>query len=66
MSGRGLFDPDADVLNFEYAPVLYERDDYGTMMQCATLFATALAHSPYRPGILKGDNSHARRLRCLA
>jgi TPR repeat protein len=53
---RATLDPTADLANFQRALTLYERDDYPAMMQCATLFATALAHSLYGPGILKGND----------
>ena len=52
---RAGLDPAADLQGFQRALILYERDDYASMMQCATLFATALAHSLYGPGILKGE-----------
>lgn len=45
-----------DLQQYEHALVLYERDDYPTMMRCATLFATALAHSVHGDGILTGDD----------
>jgi len=48
--------PSADLQRWQQALVLYERDDYSTMMQCANLFATALAHSLYGEGILRGDD----------
>jgi hypothetical protein len=53
---RATLDPAADLANFQQALALYERDDYPAMMQCATLFATTLAHSLYGPGILKGND----------
>lgn len=53
---RAMLDPAVDLANFRQALALYERDDYPAMMQCATLFSTALAHSLYGPGILKGDD----------
>lgn len=53
---REALDPVVDLRNVRQALALYERDDYGTMMQCATMFATALAHSLYGPGILTGDD----------
>jgi tetratricopeptide (TPR) repeat protein len=53
---RAMLDPAADLANLRQALALYERDDYPAMMQCATLFATALAHSLYGSGILKGDD----------
>jgi hypothetical protein len=52
---RAGLDPATDLQRYQQALSLYERDDYASMMQCATLFATALAHSLYGPGILKGD-----------
>ena len=52
---RAGLDPAADLQRYQQALSLYERDDYASMMQCATLFGTALAHSLYGPGILKGD-----------
>jgi hypothetical protein len=48
--------PAADTQNYQRAVALYERDDYGAMMACATWFATALAHSLYGPGIVAGDD----------
>ena len=53
---RATLDPAADLANFQRALALYERDDYRAMMQCASLFATALAHSLYGPGILKNND----------
>ena len=53
---RNMLNPAADLQGFDQARVLYERDDYATMMRCATLFATALAHSLHGPGILKGND----------
>lgn len=52
---RAALDPATDLRRYRQALTLYERDDYASMMQCATLFATALAHSLYGPGILKSD-----------
>lgn len=52
---RATLDPATDLQNYRRALALYERDDYPSMMQCATMFATALAHSLYGTGILKGD-----------
>lgn len=53
---RSSLDPDADLRGFQQAVALYERDDYASMMRCAQLFATALAHSLYGQGILQGDD----------
>ena len=53
---RSELDPGVDLQRYEQALALYERDDYASMMQCAKLFATALAHSLYGPGILHGDD----------
>jgi TPR repeat protein len=53
---RAALDPGRDLQRYEHALALYERDDYASMMQCATIFATALAHSLYGPGILHGDD----------
>jgi len=53
---RVALDPSTDLQGFQQALALYDRDDYAAMMQCATLFATALAHSLYGPGVLKGDD----------
>jgi tetratricopeptide (TPR) repeat protein len=52
---RAALDPATDLQRYRQALALYERDDYASMMQCATMFATALAHSLYGPGILRGD-----------
>lgn len=60
-------DPVVDVRNYQQALVLYERDDYPSMMQCADWFATALAHSLYGDGILSGNdlpNAVHRTLYC--
>ncbi|MGH3191521.1 MAG: tetratricopeptide repeat protein [Streptosporangiaceae bacterium] len=46
----------ADLQGFRQALALYERDDYASMMRCAQLFATALAHSLYGQRILEGDD----------
>jgi TPR repeat protein len=53
---RATLDPAADLARFRQALVIFERDDYTAMMQCATLFATALAHFLYGPGILHGND----------
>lgn len=53
---RSALDPARDFQRFQQALTLYEQDDYSSMMQCATLFATALAHSLYGAGILHGDD----------
>ena len=45
-----------DLERWHEAVALFERDDYPAMMQCATLFATALAHNLYGEGILQGDD----------
>lgn len=52
---QSSLDPAADLKKLQHARELYERDDYDSMMQCATLFASVLAHSLYGPGILRGD-----------
>lgn len=52
---QSSLDPAADLQKFQHALALYERDDYASMMQCATMFASALAHSLYGPGILRGN-----------
>lgn len=52
---RASLDPATDRQRYQQALALYERDDYASMMQCATMFATALAHSLYGTGVLKGD-----------
>jgi TPR repeat protein len=49
-------DAEADLAKWQQGMALYERDDYASMMQCATLLATALAHSLYGPGIIHGDD----------
>lgn len=49
-------DPTADIQQWKQGLTLFERDDYPAMMQCATLFATALAHSLYGEGILPGND----------
>lgn len=51
-------DPVRDRQGVERANVLYERDDYPAMMECATLYATALAHSLHGDGILHGEPLH--------
>jgi TPR repeat protein len=53
---RAALDPAADLQKLQDALTLYERNDYGSMMRCATLFATTLAHSLYGPGFVKGDD----------
>jgi hypothetical protein len=53
---RAALDPAADLQKLQDALTLYQQDDYGSMMRCATLFATTLAHSLYGPGIVKGDD----------
>lgn len=53
---QGSLDSVRDLHNYRQALALYERDDYRAMMQCATWFATALAHSLHGPGILHGDD----------
>jgi TPR repeat protein len=53
---QSSLDQDADLRGFRQAVALYERDDYASMMRCAQLFATALAHSLYGQGILDGDD----------
>ena len=53
---QASLNPGPDLQRYQQALALYERDDYSAMMQCATIFATALAHSLYGPGILKGDD----------
>ena len=53
---KGSLDPAADLRSYRQALVLYDRDDYAAMMQCATWFATALAHSLYGDGILRGND----------
>lgn len=45
-----------DLQNFQRALALYERDDYESMMQCATLFAAALAHSLYGSDLVHGTD----------
>lgn len=52
---RGALDPATDLQRYRQALALFEREDYPSMMRCATAFATALAHSLYGTGILKGD-----------
>lgn len=49
-------DTQADLGKWQEGMALYERDDYPSMMRCATLLATALAHSLYGPGIVQGDD----------
>jgi TPR repeat protein len=46
----------ADMQKYQQALALFKRDDYPAMMQCATMFATALAHSLYGDGLLHGDD----------
>jgi TPR repeat protein len=53
---QSCLDRDVDLRGFRQAVVLYERDDYASMMRCAQLFAAALAHSLYGQGILQGDD----------
>ena len=53
---QSSLDRDADLRGFRQAVVLYDRDDYASMMRCAQLFAVALAHSLYGRGILEGDD----------
>jgi len=53
---KDSLDPAADLRNYRQALALYDRDDYPAMKQCATLFASALAHSLYGDGILRGDD----------
>jgi TPR repeat protein len=52
---RAALNAQGDLQGFHQALGLFERDDYASMKTCATLFATALAHSLYGPGILKGN-----------
>lgn len=44
------------ITKWQQAMMLYDNDDYGSMMQCASLFSTALAHFLYGEGILHGDD----------
>jgi hypothetical protein len=53
---QSSLDLDADLRGFRQAVVLYDRDDYASMMRCAQLFGAALAHSLYGQGILEGDD----------
>lgn len=53
---QASLDPHRDLAGLQRGLELYERDDYPTMMQCAILFATALAHSLYGPGLLRGSD----------
>lgn len=49
-------DPQADLVKWQEGWALYENDDYRSMMRCATLLATALAHSLYGEGIIHGED----------
>src|ERR1700743_3055270 len=51
---RGL-DRDRDLSGWHEGVVLYQNDDYRSMMKCAELLAPALAHSLYGDGVLRGD-----------
>jgi hypothetical protein len=52
---QSSLDRAADLQKYQHALALFERDDYPAMMQAATLFAAALAHSLYGEGILQGS-----------
>lgn len=52
---RAGLDAVMDLQGYREALSLYERDDYASMMRCATLLAKLLAHTLYGPGILKRE-----------
>jgi len=49
-------DPNSDLRKWEQGLALCGIDDYASMMQCATLMSSALAHSLYGEGIVHGDD----------
>ena len=53
---KNSLDAVADLRNYQQALALYDRDDYPAMMQCATWFATALAHSLHGDGVTDTGN----------
>ena len=54
---RAALDPARDLDQYEQALAIYDaRDDYSSMMQCATMLSAALAHSLHGSGILKGED----------
>src|ERR1039458_3756452 len=52
---QSQLDVDADLRKWREGIALYENDDYMSMMKCATLLSSALAHALYGEGILHGD-----------
>lgn len=53
---RERLDVDTQLRDWHQAQTLYENDDYASMMRCAELYASALAHSLYGPPVLKGSD----------
>ncbi|RLV47711.1 sel1 repeat family protein [Nocardioides mangrovicus] len=54
---RAELEPSRDLQQWQRAVAIYEaRDDYSSMMQCATMLGNALAHSLYGTGILRGSD----------
>jgi hypothetical protein len=48
-------DPQADLEKWQLGVALYNNDDYPSMMECASLLPTALAHHLYGEGLLRGE-----------
>src|SRR3954454_24742785 len=51
---RGSLNVEVDRASRDEGLRLYQNDDYQSMMRCAPLLATAVAHSLYGEGILRG------------
>jgi hypothetical protein len=53
---QSQLDVDTDLGKWREGIALYENDDYLSMMKCANLLSSALAHSLYGDGIVQGDD----------